>query len=173
MRKAISLFLVFSVLLLSVNMFAKERKGADLLIHKIEGNTVRGELIAAKQNSLLLLERFTGADVTVNVGDVEVIKIMGKSRALQGGIIGGLLGGLVGYLIGGSQGDEGGFVIISRSLAGGIGAAIGGAIGTLAGVGFGSALRVDSTIQIKGRSKSEIRDILDKLSRKARIKNAQ
>lgn len=173
MKKAISLFLVFSILLLSGNMFAKEKRGADLLIYEIEGNKVRGELIAVKKNSLLLLERFTGVDVTVDVEDVEVIKIMGKSRALQGGIIGGLLGGIVGYLIGGSQGDEGGFVPISKSMAGGIGAAICGAIGTLAGVGLGTALRVDSTIHIQNKSKSEIQEILKKLRKKARVKNAQ
>jgi len=171
--KSISLFLVVSVLTLSVQLTAKEKKGADLLIHEIQGNTVRGELIAIKQSSLLLLERYTGADVTVDVEDVEVIKIFGKSRALQGGAIGGLLGGLVGFLIGRSQGDEGGFVLISKSQAGGIGAVIGGGIGTLAGVGIGAARKVDSTLQLKGKSKSEIQNILKKLRSKARIKNSQ
>jgi hypothetical protein len=173
MKKFIPLFLVFLILLLSGYMFAKEKRGADLLIREIEGNAVRGELIAIKQSLLLLLERYTGADVTVDVEDVEVIKIFGKSRALQGGAIGGLLGGLVGFLIGRSQGDEGGFVLISKSQAGGIGAVIGGGIGTLAGVGFGAALKVNSTIQLKGKSKSEIQNILKKLRSKARIKNSQ
>ena len=60
MKKSISLFLMFSILSLSVNMFAKERKGADLIIQKVDGQQVRGELIAVKQTSLLLLERESG-----------------------------------------------------------------------------------------------------------------
>jgi len=38
MKKTISLFLTFSILLLSGNMFAKERKGADLIIQKRMAN---------------------------------------------------------------------------------------------------------------------------------------
>jgi hypothetical protein len=46
MRKTISLFLVFSILLLWRGIFVQERKGADLIIQKTDGATVRGELIA-------------------------------------------------------------------------------------------------------------------------------
>jgi hypothetical protein len=45
MRKFTALILVFSVLLLSGNLFAKERKGADLYIQKKDGQYERGELI--------------------------------------------------------------------------------------------------------------------------------
>ena len=50
MRKTISLFLMFSVLSLSVPLTAKERKGADLIVQKTGGQQVRGELIAVKEN---------------------------------------------------------------------------------------------------------------------------
>ncbi len=69
MKKFISLFLVFSILTLSIPLTAKERKGADLIIQKIDGQQVRGEFIAVKENSLLLLDRDTGADVTVDIED--------------------------------------------------------------------------------------------------------
>ena len=64
MKKLISLFLVVSVLLLSGNMFAQERKGAEGIIQRTDGTQVRSELIAVKENSLLLMERESGADVT-------------------------------------------------------------------------------------------------------------
>jgi hypothetical protein len=46
MKKFISLFLVFSILLLSGNIFPKERKGAELIIQKLDGQQAKGELIA-------------------------------------------------------------------------------------------------------------------------------
>ena len=173
MRKSISMFLVFSVLLLSGNMFAKERKGADLIIQKKDGQPVRGELIAVKKNSLLLKDYYSGKDQTVGIDDIRAITIVKNSMLLEGGLIGLLIGGIMGFIIGYPQGDEDGFVIISKPLAGGIGAAIGVGAGALIGAGIGSTVRGDKTIQIEGRSDSEIKWHLEKLRKKARIKNAQ
>ena len=99
MRKAISLFLVFSILVLSAPLTAKERKGADLIIQKKDGTQVRGELIAVKENSLLLLDRESGADVTVDIGAIRVIKIKKKSKLLKGAGNGLLIGGGTGVHI--------------------------------------------------------------------------
>ena len=173
MKKSVSLFLVFSLLSLSGNMFANERKGAELYIQKKYGYYERGELIAVKQNSILILERYSGADVTVDIRNIRVIKVVRESETLVGGIIGLFLGGVIGYFIGYPQGDEGGFVIISKPIAGGIGAAIGGVSGALVGAGIGIAVGADKTIQIEGKSDSEIQEILAKLRKKARVKNAR
>jgi hypothetical protein len=120
MRKATSLFLVFSVLLISGNLFAEERRGVDIEIYKITQNiemkmegtpwesTVqkgippdfRGELIAVKKDSILLLDRYSGADVTVDLREIGVIKIVRKSKALQGIGLGLLIGGVGGALLG-------------------------------------------------------------------------
>ncbi len=54
MRKFIPLFVVFSFILLLLNLMAKERRGADLVVQKKEGRQVKGELITVKENSLLL-----------------------------------------------------------------------------------------------------------------------
>jgi len=54
MRRFTAVFLVFSILLLSGAMYAKERKGTDLIIENKDGHKLVGELIAVKQNSLLL-----------------------------------------------------------------------------------------------------------------------
>ena len=93
MRKSISLFLAFSMLLLAGNLFAKERKGIDLIISKADGQYERGELIAVKESSLLLMEKGSGRDVTVDIGDIKVIQIEKKSKFLKGAGYGLLIGG--------------------------------------------------------------------------------
>ena len=52
MKKAISLFLVFSLITLSIPLVAKEKKGADLIIQRLDGTQVRGELITFKEFSV-------------------------------------------------------------------------------------------------------------------------
>ena len=186
MKKFISLFLVFSVLLLSGNMFAKERKGADLILQKTDGQQVRGELIAVKENSLLLLDRDTGADVTVDIGDISSIEIVKKSKTLAWGSIGLLSGGVMGALVGYMEGDDppgygmwwghriswdiGILTAGEKALNYGIliglsGAILGGIIGAIAGT--------DKTIQIEGKSDSEIQEILEKLRKQARVRNSR
>ncbi len=173
MKKLIALILIFLLFALSGNVFAKERKGADVIIQSIDGIRVRGELIAVKQDSILLLDKYLGADMTIDFRNIGVIKIVRESNALAGGIIGLVIGGAIGFLIGYPQGDDNGFVIISRPQAGGIGAAIGGVLGALIGIGIGEAVRSVKTIQIEGKSDSELKEILEKLRKKARVQNFQ
>jgi len=172
MKKFIALFLVFSLLALSGNMFAQGRKGADLIIQRTNGTQVRGELIAVKQNSLLLLERDSGTDVTVDIGDIEVITIVKKSEALLVGFTGLVLGGFIGYMVGRGYGSKSGFMF-SKEEAGGLGAAIGGVSSALIGALIGAVVGKDETIQIEGKSDSEIQEILEKLRKKARVTNFQ
>ena len=55
-KKFVSLFLIFSLLVLSGSLYAKERQGAKLVITKKNGHQIEGELITVKPNSLLLLD---------------------------------------------------------------------------------------------------------------------
>jgi hypothetical protein len=52
-------------MMISTNLYAKERRGAKLLITKKDGGKIEGELIAVKENSLLVLTKWTGRDVSV------------------------------------------------------------------------------------------------------------
>ncbi len=169
-KKLISLFLVISVLSLSGNMFAKERKGADLIIQKTDGQQVRGELIAVKQNSLLLLERESGADVTVDIEDVSEITHAGKSKVFQGFgaglVVGSFLGATVGAVASKYVYGDGSEITIGSAV-------IGGLAGLIAGGYIGESAGKDVTIQIEGKSDSEIQEILEELRIKARVKNAQ
>ena len=153
------------ILVLPLGLTAQERKGANLLIVKLDGEQVRGELIAVKESSLLLLSE-SGADVSVDVKEIKVITIVKKSKAL--------LGAGLGYAIGVSS-----MIILSMAATEGewtleetlsfpelwifslpfalIGGFIGGKVGK------------SKTIQIEGKSASEIRESLEYMREKARI----
>ena len=91
MRKTFAVFLVFSVLMLSGSLFAKEKKGASVEIQKKDGQLVQGELISVKENSLLILDSDSGADVTVFIRDISEIRVVKKSKVLLGGGVGFLI----------------------------------------------------------------------------------
>jgi len=178
MKKFIYLVLVFSILALSGNMLAKERKGADLIIQKTDETQIRGELIAVKENSLLLLKRETGADVSVDIGEIRIIEIVKESKVWKGigyGLLGGaVIGVLVGYLLGDDPPimGTGPILMTDDEKALGYGFYIGLFGATLGGI-IGAHAGVDKTIQIEGKSDSEIKEILEELRKKARIRNSQ
>lgn len=179
-KKLISLFLVFSLVMLSVHLYAKERRGAKLLITKKDGQQIKGELITVKPNSLLLLDT-EGKDVSVDIEEIKVIRIVKKSKALLG-IGTGLLGGAgSGAVIGASLWVLGLPVMAIFGEAGieswkddfqdflWNGALIGAGVWVLLGAITGALLGTDKTIHFEGMTDSEISEALDKLRKKARI----
>jgi hypothetical protein len=165
-NKYISLFLIISLLLLHGNLFAKERKGAELIIQKTDRQKVRGELIAVKEKSLLLLERESGVDVTVDIGEIKEINIIKKSRALEGFLIGGMVGAMVGAL---SYSEPEGFTFLHFSQ--GVHLAFGAILLGLPGLFIGAVFGTDKEIQIEGKPEAEIQKILKDLRKKARIQD--
>jgi hypothetical protein len=185
MKKFISLFLVFSLVMLSANLYAKERRGATLIVQRksdqvektrLEGTPwetsvmtgIRGELIAIKQNSLLLLDD-EGKDVSVDIEDIKVIRVVKKSQVGKGVLTGTLIGAGLGVLLGGMlglkfKGDDRD-ILLAMAFFG----AIGVAQGVLVGGIIGAVSKGSKTIQIEGMSDLEISEALDKLRKKARI----
>ncbi|TET74596.1 MAG: hypothetical protein E3J56_02085 [Candidatus Aminicenantes bacterium] len=90
--KFIALLIVFSLIMLSVNLYAKEKRGAKLSIFKKDGQKIKGELIAVKKDSLLLLESESGADVSVYVKDIIEIRTVKKAPVKKGLIYGLIIG---------------------------------------------------------------------------------
>lgn len=157
---------IISLLTCSGSLTAKERRGAELVITKTDGQQIKGELIAVKPSSLLLLESQTTADVSVETEEIASIKIIKKSKMLLGAVVGFIAGSIVGRLVVSGQADDVGMDVVAvRLVADGAGLAIGAAIG--AGVGK------DKTIQIEGQSESATKEILANLRRQARVPNAQ
>jgi len=160
MKKFTALFLVFSLLSLSGNLYAK-KKGAELIIQKKDGGQLKGELIAVKPNSLLLLDT-EGKDVSVGIADIKIIRIVKKSEVLLRALLGIPVGFLIGAMVGRMSDEE---------FGGLTGAGIGIPIGVLYGVISGAVAGIDKTIRIEGMSDLEIEEALDKLRKKARIRD--
>ena len=165
-KKFLSVFLVFSIMMLSVNLYAKERRGAILEIWEKDGRLIKGELIAVREKSLLVLDT-EGKDVSFDIPDIFSIRVLKKkSKPGKGALKGLLIGGGIGALSGGIAGhpDE----IVSNGLktailSGGIGALIGAIIGASSG-------RIKKII-IEGMTDSELQGTLDYLRKNARIRD--
>jgi len=163
-KKFISFFLVLSLMMLSVNLYAKERRGAKLIITKKDGQLIEGELITVKPKSLLLLNT-DGKDVSVDIADIKVIRVKKKSKGARTGF---LIGGGLALIVGVGQ--------IGAEVHGFIPSFIDGLIffalpGALIGVIIGAVAGTDKTIQIEGMTDLEIREAMDKLRKKARIRD--
>ena len=163
MKKFTALFLILSLMMLPTSLYAKKR-GAKLIVTKLDGQLIKGELITVKPNSLLLLDT-EGKDVSVDIADIKVIRIVKKSKAFLGAGIGLLIGAVPGILRGIRWEDP----IDYRAVA--AFGAIYGAAGLLIGAIVGGSLGIDKTIQIEGMTDSEINKVLDKLRKKARIRD--
>ena len=172
MRKIVAVLLVFSLLLLSGSLYA-EKKGAELVVVKLDGKLAIGELITVKKDSLLLMEKESGADISVRVGDINKVTIIKKSKTLLGAGIGflagagiGALGGLIGWDTWSWAPQD---TKTKYRVVAGVGAIVG-----LIGATVGALIMSDSkTIQIEGKSDSEIKQILEDLRKKARIPDFQ
>ncbi len=172
-KKFISLFLVFSLVMLSANLYAKERRGATLLITKKDGQQIEGELITVKPNSLLLLNT-EGKDVSIDIADIKVIRIVKKSKVGKGALYGCLIGAGLGFMTGLISGDDPPGTWLLPMTAGQkavVGGLAFGLLGLLGGVLVGATAGTDKTIQIEGMTDSEIKEALDKLRKKARIRD--
>jgi len=148
--RILAVVVVSSLLICSAHLTAKERRGAELIITKTDGQQIAGELIAAKPSSLLLFDLKTGADVSVEIGEVAVIKIIGKSKVWAGGAIGFIVGALVvGLGVNLAEYIDESYDIASRSWKG---AMLGGVIFAIPGALIGAHKGKAKTIQIEGKS---------------------
>ena len=168
-KKFVALSLIFSLLAVSGNLYAK-KNGAELEIWRRDGKFIKGELIAVKKNTLLLLK--SGIGVTIDIKDVRFIRIVKKSKVLQGLGFGLLIGAGLGALVGlstdvdpmGGHGVKAGTNAIYW-------APVFAAPGILIGGILGIVVAKDKTIQIEGRHPSSIEFILEELRKKARIRD--
>jgi hypothetical protein len=176
-KKLTALFLVFT--LLTINCFPK-RRGIKLNVTKADGQPIKGELIAVKPNSLLLLAT-EGKDVSVDIADIKVIKIVKKSKFWKGAALGITAGAGLAALLKGPDVllvpifAAAPILLLSYEYKDGRSKTETYLYCTLAGFLFGAIIGAfvikDKTIQIEGMTDSEIQDTLDKLRKKARIRD--
>jgi hypothetical protein len=171
-KKLINLFLVISLLIFSMTLTAKERRGSEVVVHFKDGQQVRGELIAVKQNSLLLKESEKGTDVSVEVSEIKVIIIVKKSKAVTGAIVGGVVGVIGGVALGyASEYSEYGEIAHPSTLV--KAGLFLGAVCAIAGMLVGIPLGIDQTVQIEGKTDPDINKLLEDLRKKARVTEFQ
>jgi len=155
------------ILVLPGALSARERHGANLAVSLKDGQTVTGELIAVKPDSLLLFSP-SGKDESVDLAGIRAIRIVRRSKAglgAAGGFLAGavVLASAVYHQNEGDSGAQGAGAIVFG--------AIGGVAGGLIGLGVGAAAGSDQTIQLEGMSESALKAFLKTLSRKARIQD--
>ena len=172
MIKKYLIYILVCTLVFPLGLTAKDKHGADLLVETLDGKQVRGELIAVRDASLLLLERETGADVSVDIGDISVISIVRKSKTWSGVGFGFLVGAGLGAIASipavDADPDYGSSYYFVPWLPTVIYVAIGGLVGALGGGIIGANPR-DKTIQIEGESQEEVNLVLENLRSKARV----
>ncbi len=111
------------------------------------------------------MEEESGDDASVDIGDIKDIHIVKKSKAGFGFLIGGVIGALAG-----AASDTGAKKGLVSGGVGAGGSAIGGGVlGGLIGLVIAAVSGKDKTIQIEGKSDSEIQEILEDLRKKARV----
>ena len=162
-NKVLVWMVILSLLIFSGSLAAKERRGAELEILKKDRTVSKGELIAVKKNSILLLDSRTGADVTINISEVLSIEEKKKSRVWEGLGVGLPIGVVAAVAY---PEDQSGFgpdftpllFFFAGIIAGGI---------------VGAFLGIDSQILVATMPQEEVEVYLKKLSKKARIPDFQ
>jgi len=176
-KKFTALLLIFSLIEISCatitsptteRRFPEKKRGA-IVITKKDGQQIEGELITVKPKLLLLLNT-DGKDVSVDIADIKVIRIVKKSKAGTGALVGVLIcgGGTalyheISFKENHEQCNKHVYTVIYALIAGAAGLLVGAIIGANAGR--------DKTFQLEGMSDSEIQEALDKLRKKARIRD--
>ncbi len=98
-KRVIAAWAMMGVLLLaSISLPARERKGARVKVEQNDGAIVSGELLMVKRDSLVVNGKTGG--VIVNLADVRSVRILKKSKAGTGLLLGLVGGTVIGYALG-------------------------------------------------------------------------
>ncbi len=154
--------LILTVFALPTELQAAGFRGAAILVTLKNGNQVRGELIAVKPDSVLLLDLFS-KDVSVAVVDIATVRIVRRSKAWQGLLYGFVPGAVGGAVWGATVADE-----EWAALAAFFGGIVIGAAAGLVGLAAGMAAGLDTELVLAGLSRAELGTTLAKLNRQAR-----
>jgi len=131
------LAVILALALLAPVLTAKERRGAEVVIVKKDGNVVQGELLAVKGTDLLIMNTSTSAEVMESLANIQTIeRVPKKSKWMTGMIIGAIAGAVTGLVVTPEHPDptddmyltKGSAAVVGAVGYGLVGAAIGGMI---------------------------------------------
>ncbi len=165
-KKAIASLLAVLILVLPAELMAKGRRGATLVVTRLDGTQVSGELISVKPDTLLLLTP-GAADLSVPLTDIRTVRIVRRSKAGTFGLIGGAAGfvGMGGFVLAVADEDvvdsKAGAALLYGLLAG---AAV-AAVGAVAGMAMGA----DSVFTVAGQRADVAADYWARLASHSRM----
>jgi hypothetical protein len=168
-NKTLPLTAVFFLFIYLRNSNAEEKRGAELVVQKKDGQSTKGELIVVKPSTLLLLDAQSGSDVSVSIDKVRYVKIVKnpKANALKWAGLGYLISAaaICGLWLatdpGGISDPEGGGPLVVALIA--------GIPGLFVGAGVGAILGTDEEIQFDGMAPKVLEKALKYLEKKARL----
>ena len=171
-KQFIILILTFFILL--GNLSAKDRKkGADIIVQKKDGKIIKGELLAVKNDAIILMDSLNLSGITMKSKEIQKITIAKKSGFFKGLGLGLVIGGGSGALLGLASGDDkpGLFSMTAgeKTAVGGLGFGI---LGALAGGIVGAIKGIDESVVLEGRTPEEMERVLKKLNTKSRFPQA-
>jgi len=173
MKKQVIILILTSFCLLG-NLSAQDRKkGADIIVKKKDGKTIRGELLAVKNDEIILMDSLNQTGIKLKSEGIQKITIVKKGGFFKGLGLGLAIGGGSGAVLGLASGnDEPGFFSMTageKMAVGGLGL---GVLGALAGGILGVIKGVDESVVLEGRAHEEMERVLKKLSSKSRFPQA-
>jgi hypothetical protein len=157
--------LIIEILCLPSALSAKARRGALVVLTKVDGAEVKGELVSVKPDSLLLLK--SGDALTIPRVRVHSVTIMRRSRMASGALTGFTAGVLAGVSWGLSTGYVHG---VHPSVTAG---AFAGVLGLAIGMAVSRGEKVESVIPLAGLTGPAADENWDKLraySKEGRLK---
>jgi hypothetical protein len=161
--------LAASFLLFAANAYGKAGRGKTVIVTLKSGVQASGELIHVRPASILILDT-SGRDASFDLTQLSAIRVVRRSKALQGALIGVLVGAGTGLLAGSAATRGDGFdESFGTKLITFYGGGFAGLI--VGGIAGGSAGR-DLDIQVDGVPPPALRRSLQKLSKFARIKGS-
>ncbi len=166
MIKKAAVMALACILVCPLGLAAKERRGAELIVRKLDGQFIRGELIAVRETSLLLKESQNSADETVDIEEISRITVVKKLKIGYASVAGFVLGGALSAYAVGSK-DYGKGKTESMIIVGVLGGVAFGTIATL----LAGTMSSDEIIALEGMSAAEIDQALARLRSKARVRD--
>jgi len=165
------ILMTISAVLWPLSLQAAEKRGAQLVVFDKAGGSMEGELIAVKDEALLLKSR-EGRDVTLDINEVKAVRLEKKSKLLWGAGLGSALGGMTGAILFNDiwyeeHGDlsQGQATLRSGLLFGSVGLFLGGMYGMYAGQ--------DKYYPVAQYQPPELKVFLTKLRKQARVRDFQ
>lgn len=163
-----TLTIVMALTLALLPLPADERWGSSVEVTMADGSKVHGELLAVKTDALLIFDQNSGQGKRIDLQRVAQVKVLKKSRFVEGLLIGLVVGVGASFLNShilknGMSGHEGYYFGLGLFVFPPVAGLCGGLLGALAGI--------DKNISLAGTSSQNAQQNLKRLKRYAREKD--